>query len=137
MEQQKLQDKNKALQKKLTNAYSFIRTLKSLHKKGEDLGVFLEDHSSEGLQFRYNKYDLIIQEFEHYYLEQEIKEKRTFEMDSDLVNRIESIIEGNGENTRLKQLQQDYEELIEINLELEEEVEKYKLYVNHSLGIND
>ena len=136
MEQQ-LKEKNKTLQKKLTNAYSFIRTLKSLHKKGEDLGVFLEDHSSEDLQFRYNKYDLIIQEFEHYYLEQEIKKKRTFEMDSDLVNRIEKIIEGNGENTRLKQLQQDYEELIEINLELEEEVEKYKLYVNNSLGIND
>ena len=136
MEQQ-LKEKNKTLQKKLTNAYSFIRTLKSLHKKGEDLGVFLEDHSSEDLQFRYNKYDLIIQEFEHYYLEQEIKKKRTFEMDSDLVNRIEKIIEGNGENTRLKQLQQDYEELIEINLELEEEVEKYKLHVNHSLGIND
>ena len=110
MEQQ-LIEKNKALQKKLTNAYSFIRTLKSLHKKGEDLGVFLEDHSSDELQFRYNKYDLIIQEFEHYYLEQEIKKKKTFEMDSDLVDRIEKIIEGNGENTRLKQLQEDYEEL--------------------------
>ena len=92
-----LKNKNKALQKKLTNAYSFIRSLKSLYKKGEDLGIFLEEHSSKDLEFRYNKYDLIVQALQYYYMSLEHDEACVNKSQSHFVTSIEEIINSNNQ----------------------------------------
>ena len=64
---EKLESKIKEQADKLNKCNSFIRTLKSLSKKGEDISYLLETHNAKYLQMRYNKYDLIFNEFNNYY----------------------------------------------------------------------
>ena len=66
-ENKKLESKIKEQADKLNKCNSFIRTLKSLSKKGEDISYLLETHNAKYLQMRYNKYDLIFNEFNNYY----------------------------------------------------------------------
>ena len=80
---------------KLNKCNSFIRTLKSLSKKGEDISYLLENHNAKYLQIRYNKYDLIFNEFNNYYgaLENNDSGIDINHANQTLINRIEEIFE--------------------------------------------
>ena len=80
---------------KLNKCNSFIRTLKSLSKKGEDISYLLETHNAKYLQMRYNKYDLIFNEFNNYYgaLENIDEPTDINHANQTLINKVEEIFE--------------------------------------------
>jgi len=80
---------------KLNKCNSFIRSLKSMSKKGEDISYLLENHNAKYLQLRYNKYDLIFNEFNNYYgvLENTDENIDINYANQQLINRVEIIFE--------------------------------------------
>tara|TARA_R100001086_G_C11796353_1_gene247664 strand:- start:349 stop:912 length:564 start_codon:yes stop_codon:yes gene_type:complete len=109
---------------KLNKCNSFIRTLKSLSKKGEDISYLLENHNAKYLQIRYNKYDLIFNEFNNYYGALENIDETTDinHANQILINKIEEIFEKTDtdmeEYEKESQLRKDKSQLTKICNEL-------------------